>query len=82
MVAPACSWPGLAWGASTSVSPEVVTGIRVPLDVAEGDPAVLASEYCPLDRDEARWVHRAERLSDGDDSGLDRPVGPGAAHRD
>ena len=47
MVAPACSWPGLAWGMTTSVSPEVVTGIRVPLDVTRVKPAVLASDTVP-----------------------------------
>ena len=47
MVAPACSWPGLAWGITTSVSPEVVTGIRVPLDVTRVKPAVLASATVP-----------------------------------
>ncbi len=47
MVAPACSWPGLAWGITTSVSPEVVTGTRVPPDVTRVKPAVPASDTVP-----------------------------------
>ena len=47
MVTPACSWPGLAWGITTSVPPEVVTGTRVPLDVTRVKPAVLASATVP-----------------------------------
>jgi hypothetical protein len=47
MAAPACSWPGLAWGITTSVSPEVVTGTRVPLDVTRVKPAVPASATVP-----------------------------------
>src|ERR1019366_9759887 len=47
MVASACSWPGLAWGMTTSVPPEVVTGTRVPLDVTRVNPAVLASDTVP-----------------------------------
>jgi hypothetical protein len=47
MVAPAGSWPGLAWGITTSVPPGVVTGIRVPLDVTRVKPAVLVSDTVP-----------------------------------
>src|SRR5689334_9228548 len=47
MVTPACSRSGLAWGTMTSVSPEVVTGTRVPLDVTRVKPAVLASATVP-----------------------------------
>ena len=47
MAAPACSWPGLAWGMTTSVPPEVVTGIRAPLNVTRVKPAVLASATVP-----------------------------------
>src|SRR5271155_3080885 len=47
MVAPACSWPGLAWGMTTSVSPEVVTRTRPPPDVTRVKPAVLASATVP-----------------------------------
>ena len=47
MVVPGCSWPGLAWGMTTSVPPEVVTGTRVPPDVTRVNPAVLASDTVP-----------------------------------
>src|SRR5271154_1668387 len=47
MLAPACSWPGLAWGTTTSVPPEEVTGTRVPPDVTRVKPAALASETVP-----------------------------------
>ena len=47
MVAPGGNWPALAWGTMTSVSPEVVTGTRVPADVTRVKPAVLASATVP-----------------------------------
>ncbi len=47
MVAPACSWPRLAWGTTTSVLAEVVTGTRVPPDVTRVKPAALASDTVP-----------------------------------
>jgi hypothetical protein len=47
MLARACSWPRLAWGTTTSVSLEVVTGTRVPPDVTRVKPVVLASDTVP-----------------------------------
>src|SRR5215469_6512864 len=47
MVSPACSWRGMAWGITTSVSPQVLTGIRVPLDVTRVKPVLLASDTVP-----------------------------------
>src|ERR1700733_733297 len=56
MLAPTRSWPGLAWGMTTSVSPEVVTGIRVPVDVTRVKPAALASDTLPWTRTKAAGV--------------------------
>src|SRR5580658_125995 len=47
MAAPTCSWPGLAWGMTTSVLPEVVTRTRPPPDVTRVKPAALASATVP-----------------------------------
>ena len=41
------NWPTLAWGTTTSVSPEVVTRTRFPLDVTRVKPAVLAPATVP-----------------------------------
>src|SRR5262249_19863179 len=47
IVAPCRSWPRLARGTTTSVSAEVVTRTRAPLEVTRVKPAELASDTVP-----------------------------------